>query len=143
MLSEFTERAIQSALKRYEELFSRGDVEAILEGFTDDVRVRYGAYPPFVGKHDLRDLLRQRFARIRDYRLSKRLEFISAPRFAASWTGSWVDAGSLTHMNVYGLEFLTVRGGQFCEWSAAVTVWPAEAREPVAASQSRTPVRQT
>jgi nuclear transport factor 2 (NTF2) superfamily protein len=143
MLSEFTEHAIQSALTYYEGLFSRGDVEAIVEGFTDDVRVRYGAHPEFVGKHHLRDLLRQRFARMRDYRLSKRLEFISAPRFASSWAGSWVDADSLTQMNVYGLEILTVRGGKFCEWLAVVTVWPAEAGKPVTPSQSETPARRT
>ncbi|MBH5367311.1 nuclear transport factor 2 family protein [Bradyrhizobium glycinis] len=125
MLSELTEHAIQSALTRYEELFSRGDVEAIVEDFTEDVRVRYGAHPPFAGKSQLRDLLRQRFARMRDYRLSKRLEFISAPRFASSWTGSWVDAESQMRMNVYGVELLTVRAGRFCEWSAAVTTWQA------------------
>lgn len=125
MLSEFTEQAIQAALTQYQELFSQGDVEAIVEGFTDDVRVHYGAHPPFVGKPELRDLLQHRFARMRDYRLSKRLEFISTPRFASSWTGSWVDAESQVRMNVYGVEILTVRAGRFCEWSAAVTIWPA------------------
>jgi nuclear transport factor 2 (NTF2) superfamily protein len=124
MLPELTEHTIQAALARYEELFSRGDVEAILEDFTDDVRVRYGAHPPFVGKHHLRDLLTERFVRMHDYRLSKRLDFVSAPRFASSWTGAWVDATSGQRMNIYGLEILTVRAGRFSEWSAAVTMWP-------------------
>ena len=123
MLSELTEHAIQSALLRYEELFSRGDVDAIVDDFTDDGRMHYVSHPPFAGKHHLRELLTKRFAGMRDYRLSKRLEFVSAPRFASSWTGSWVDVESRQQMNVYGLEVLTVRAGRFCEWSAAVTIW--------------------
>jgi SnoaL-like domain len=140
MLLELTERAIQLALTSYEELFSRGDVEAIVEAFSDDVRVRYGPHPPFVGKQHLRQLLQQRFAGIREYRLSKRLEFISAPRFASSWTGSCIDVETQSLMNVYGVEILTVRAGKFCEWAATVTGWPVEKGEAVMPSQS--PARQ-
>jgi hypothetical protein len=41
LLYDLSEETVRNALKRYEALFSGQDVEGILEGFADDVRVRY------------------------------------------------------------------------------------------------------
>ena len=120
---DLSEQGLQHALKNYEELFSQGDVEAILRGFADDVSVRYASYEPFVGKDRLRKMLHARFSTMRDYRLVKRLEFVKPPRFASSWTGSWIDAAGGAKMELFGLEVLTVRDGLFSEWSASVSVW--------------------
>jgi nuclear transport factor 2 (NTF2) superfamily protein len=120
---DMSESALQQALTDYEALFSRGDVERILEDFADDVRVHYASFAPFVGKDKLGAMLRRRFATMRDYRLKKQLEFVQAPRFASSWTGTWVDVASDVRMELFGLELLTVRNGRFSEWSASVSVW--------------------
>jgi SnoaL-like domain len=122
-ITDLSPTALQRALARYELLFAEGDVEAILEDFADDVRVRYGSLLPFTGKERLRATLRRRFASMRDYRLSKRLEFVCPPRYAASWTGSWIETATGARMEVFGLELLTVRDGKFVEWSASVSVW--------------------
>lgn len=127
MLPDLSEETVRKALKHYETLFSSKDVEGIVAGFADDVRVHYGSFAPFTGKSKLRDMLQQRFATMRDYRLSKRLEFVSAPRIASSWTGTWTDVDTGHRMRLYGLEVLTVRDGRFSEWSAGVSVWRAEA----------------
>jgi hypothetical protein len=121
---DLSETALQQALKNYEVLFSRGDVDGILEDFADDVRVHYASFAPFVGKDKLREMLRRRFAGMRDYQLKKRLEFVRPPRFASSWTGSWVDITTGRKMELLGLEILTVRDGKFSKWSAGVSVWP-------------------
>lgn len=123
MLPDLSEATVTSAIKRYETLFARGDVAAILEEFTDDVSVRYGTLPPFVGKGMLRQMLERRFAGMRDYRLAKQLEFIAPPRIAASWTGSWIDIAARVRMQSFGLELLTVRDGRFSEWLASVSTW--------------------
>jgi len=123
-ISDLSPVAVQQALTRYQGLFERGDVEAIIKDFADDVRVTYGPFSPFTGKEKLRSLLQQRFARMRDYRLVKRLEFVCPPRFAASWTGIWVDVSSGVKMEVFGLEVLTLKDGKFSEWSAGVSTWP-------------------
>lgn len=123
MLTVVSEATVRAALHRYEQLFSSGDVAAILDGFADDVEVRYGAYPPFTGKERQRSMLRQRFARMRDYRLSKRLEFVCGACIAASWTGSWIDVHTGAPMEVLGVELLTVRDGGFCRWTASVSSW--------------------
>jgi hypothetical protein len=125
MLMELTDTAVQAALKYYEGLFASGDIEKILEGFADDVAVRYASFAPFTGKDKLRDMLGERFASMRDYRLSKRLEFLSPPRISASWTGSWVDVATGMPMELFGLEIMTVRGGKICQWSASVSTWRA------------------
>lgn len=124
MRMELTEAGVQAALTHYERLFEQGDVEAILDGFTDDVEVRYGVAAPFVGKYNLRDMLQRRFASMRDYRLTKRLEFLSAPSFASSWTGRWIDAHTGTRMELFGLELLTVRDGKMCKWWASASARP-------------------
>jgi hypothetical protein len=71
-------------------------------------------------------MLERRFARMRDYRLSKRLEFVSPPRIASSWTGSWTDMHTGTRMQIFGVELMVVRDGKISEWSAGVSVWRAE-----------------
>lgn len=122
-ISDLSEAGVQRALADYEKLFSSGDVEGILRDFADDVRVRYSVYEPFVGKEKLRAMLLKRFASMRDYKLTKRLEFVSPPRFASSWQGTWVDSASGDRMELFGLEVLTVQDGKFTEWSASVSVW--------------------
>lgn len=124
-IDDLSEDAVRSALAHYQTLFERADVERILEDFDDNVRVRYASFPPFTGKSKLREMLQRRFATMRDYRLAKRLEFVSAPRFASSWTGSWIDVTTGDKMELYGLEILTVANGQFSEWMASVSSWRA------------------
>jgi hypothetical protein len=122
-LDKLTETAVSAALKTYEKLFSNGEVESILEGFTDDVEVHYASFPPFTGKDRLREMLQRRFAEMRDYRLSKRLEVLCPPHFVSSWTGSWIDIRTNKRMELFGLELLTVRDGKFSRWSASVSSW--------------------
>jgi nuclear transport factor 2 (NTF2) superfamily protein len=122
-----TEDVVRAAIKRYQGLFEASDVEGIVREFTDDAVIRYGPFAQFSGKDKLRTLLQQRFAAMREYRLSKRLEFISPPRIAASWTGSWVDSSG-TRMESFGVEVLTMRDGKIAEWLASVSTWHAGGR---------------
>ena len=130
-LLELTDDAVQAALRKYEKLFASGDVDGILQGFADDVRVHYGSYPPFAGKQALRELLVRRFGTMRDYRLSKKLEFVRDTRIASSWMGSWIDTASGARIEVFGIEILHVRDGLFAEWSAAVSTWHSLTRPEI------------
>jgi nuclear transport factor 2 (NTF2) superfamily protein len=122
-IENLSEDSVRSALAHYQELFARADIDGILEDFDDNVRVRYGSFAPFTGKEKLREMLRRRFATMHDYQLTKRLEFVSPPRIASSWTGSWIDTATGERMELYGLEVLTVANGKFTEWSASVSSW--------------------
>ncbi|WP_037077517.1 nuclear transport factor 2 family protein [Pseudonocardia spinosispora] len=123
---ELTESSVTAALKRYEKLFAEGDIDTIVEDFTDDVEVRYAPLPPFTGKENLRKMLKERLANIRDYRLSKQVEVLSPPQFAASWTGSWTDATTGKEIQIFGLEILTVRDGKFSRWSVSTSTWESD-----------------
>lgn len=127
-INDLSEDALRRALTCYENLFERADIDGILDDFAEDVRVRYASFPPFTGRTKLREMLQRRFATMRDYRLAKRLEFVSPPRFAASWTGSWTDVATGNRMELYGLEVLTVTNGKFSEWSASISSWRAGER---------------
>jgi nuclear transport factor 2 (NTF2) superfamily protein len=127
MLPDLSEATLRHALPRFEAMFAQGDVDAIVDLFADDAYVRYGRIPPFTGREQLREVLRQRFAQMRDYRLVKRLEFIAPPRYAASWTGTWIDTTSGHRVQSFGLELITVREGKISEWVASVSFWPADA----------------
>ncbi|WP_028925335.1 nuclear transport factor 2 family protein [Pseudonocardia acaciae] len=124
-LDKLTEAAVGAALEDYEKLFANGEVESILEGFAEDVEVHYASFPPFTGKDKLREMLQRRFAEMRDYQLSKRLEVLCPPHFVSSWTGSWIDIRTNKRMELFGLELLTVRDGKFGRWTASVSAWPA------------------
>jgi len=123
-IDDLSEQAVRDALLHYQELFARADIEGILEDFDENVSVRYASFAPFVGKAKLRAMLQRRFATMRDYQLTKRLEFVAPPQIASSWTGSWIDATSGSKIESYGIEVLTVTNGRFSEWSASVSSWP-------------------
>lgn len=124
MEQTLTDNALRAAIERYQGLFEPGDVEGIVREFTDDALVRHGPFPQFRGKDKLREMLQQWFVAMREYRLSKRLEFISPPRVAASWSGSWLDRSGI-RMECLGVELLTMREGKISEWLASVSVWRA------------------
>jgi len=64
-LKDLTEVTVRGALEEYERLFSRLDIDGIVAGFADDVRVRYSNYEPFTGKERLKTFFTRRFATIR------------------------------------------------------------------------------
>jgi ketosteroid isomerase-like protein len=62
-LKDLTEATVRGALEEYERLFSRLDVDGIVAGFADDVRVRYSNYEPFTGKERLKTFFHTTFCR--------------------------------------------------------------------------------
>jgi len=41
---------------------------------------------------------------MKDYRLTKRLEVLHPPRYAASWTAEWIDSVTRARMEGFGAE---------------------------------------
>jgi nuclear transport factor 2 (NTF2) superfamily protein len=122
-LKDLTEATVRGALEEYERLFSRLDVDGIVAGFADDVRVRYSNYEPFTGKERLKTFFTRRFAGMKDYRVAKRLEVLHPPCFAVSYTAEWIDSVTDARMEGFGTEILTVKDGLFNEWIASFSVW--------------------
>lgn len=106
-----------------EDAFGRGDIEAILRGYTDDVVIRFADIPEICGKSAAERFLRARFARQRNYRLRKTLRMLEGNMLGNFWEGEWEDAQTGKAMSGRGTEFWTIRDGKIAIWEATFNVW--------------------
>ena len=110
-------------VREAERAFGAADITAILGIFTDDVVIRFADIPEIRGKVDAERFLRARFARQRNYKLSKSLRMVEIDRIGNLWEGEWDDAQTGQKMRGRGIEFWTVRGGKIALWEAVFNVW--------------------
>ncbi len=110
-------------VKRVEALFAAGDVETIVAGYTSDVVVHFGDFPEMRGPAEVERFLRARFARQRNYRLTKDLRSMSGNVISNYWEGTWEDAQTGKRMRGRGAESWTMREGKIAMWEAAFNVW--------------------
>jgi nuclear transport factor 2 (NTF2) superfamily protein len=110
-------------VKRVEALFAAGDVEAIVAGYTPDVVAHFGDFPEMRGPAEIERFLRARFARQRNYRLTKDLRSMSGNVISNYWEGTWEDAETGKRMRGRGAESWTMREGKIAMWEAAFNVW--------------------
>jgi nuclear transport factor 2 (NTF2) superfamily protein len=117
-------------VREAERAFGAADITAILGIFTDDVVIRFAEIPEIRGKVDAERFLRARFARQRNYKLSKSLRMVESDRIGNLWEGEWDDAQTGQKMRGRGIEFWTVRDGKIALWEAVFNVWQ-DGRAPV------------
>ena len=110
-------------VKRAEAQFAAGDVDTIVAGYTSDVVVRFGDFPEMRGPAEVERFLRARFARQRNYRLTKDLRSMSGNVISNYWEGTWEDAETGKRMRGRGAESWTMREGKIAMWEAAFNVW--------------------
>lgn len=120
----------EQMVKAVERVFGEGDVSKMMAGFTDDVVVRFADRPEMHGRDEVEVFLRARFARQRNYRLTKHLRMVSGNMIGNMWEGSWEDARTGLAMQGRGTEFWTLRGGKIAVWEATFNVWEAGAPPP-------------
>lgn len=120
---EWTHAGASKLLEYYEHLFETQAVDEILSAFTEDVHVDYSGTDPFVGRDKLRGLLKTRFAKLKDYRLKKKVEYLSDSKMAASWKSEWIDIPTGRRMRGAGVEVLTREGQLYTHWVASFHGW--------------------
>jgi nuclear transport factor 2 (NTF2) superfamily protein len=123
-LNKVTRASAQRMVKKTERAFGAADVEAILEGFTDDIVIEFADLPEMRGKAAAEKFLRARFSRQKSYRLSKHLRMVEGDLIGNFWEGDWEDALTGRKMRGRGTEFWTVRDGKVAVWEATFNVWP-------------------
>lgn len=116
-----------------ERAFAAGDVAGILGGYTDDVVIRFADVPEIRGKAQAEKFLRARFARQKNYRLTKVLRMLEGNMLGNYWDGEWEDARTGKQMLGRGTEFWTIRNGKIAVWEATFNVWEkgGESRTPI------------
>ncbi|MCY3586546.1 MAG: nuclear transport factor 2 family protein [Acidimicrobiaceae bacterium] len=111
-------------LRTYEKLFSAQDIPSILEGFTDDAEVIFADVPAIRGQAAIEQFLTTRFARQRDYTLTKTLRSVVDNVVIGTWEGDWTDPETGTQMQGRGAEILTLAAdGRCARWEAYFNTW--------------------
>jgi nuclear transport factor 2 (NTF2) superfamily protein len=121
----FTREQALQVVQRAEDTFNRGDIDAILGRYADDVVIRFAGIPEIRGKDAAGKFLRARFARQKNYTLKKTLCMVDGSRIGATYAASWDDAKTGKHVLGYGAEFWQYRGGKLVLWECALSVWEA------------------
>ena len=88
-----TKPQADALLRAVEDMFHRRDVDALVNGFTEDCVVRFAEQPERRGRAVLRQLFTARLARQRDYRLTKTLMALDGNVLANTWEGIWEAGG--------------------------------------------------
>ena len=121
--SQFGREQALAMVKAAERDFAAANVEGIVAGYTDDVVIRFADVPEIRGKAQAERFLRARFARQKNYRLTKVLRMLQGNMLGNYWDGEWEDARTGKQMVGRGTEFWTVRDGKIAVWEATFNVW--------------------
>ena len=106
-------------------LFMPWNVDALVNGFTDDCVVRFGTIPEFRGHDTLRKFFTARSVRQKGYRLNKRFCTLMGDLMSNVWDGEWEDADTGQTMKGFGVEVWTMRDGKIAIWEASLSAAPA------------------
>jgi nuclear transport factor 2 (NTF2) superfamily protein len=109
-----------------ESLFMPWDIDALVDGFTEDCVVRFGIVPEFSGREALRAFFAARSARQKGYRLKKQFRTLMNDIMTNVWDGEWEDAATGRRMKGFGVEVWTMRGGKIAVWETAFNSGPAD-----------------
>lgn len=121
------------AFVRYvESLFMPWNIDALVDGFTEDCVVRFGTVPEFRGRDAIRAFFTARRSKQNGYRLKKEFRSLMNDTIANVWEGEWQDAGTGVAMRGYGVEVWVMRGGKIAIWEAAFNTGRADQASSVA-----------
>ena len=113
-------------VKHVESLFMPWNIDALVDGFTEDCEVRFGTLAQFRGREKLRAFFTARSTKQKGYRLNKQFRALAGDTIANVWSGEWQDAESGAPMKGFGAEIWRMRGGKIAVWEAAFNVARAD-----------------
>lgn len=115
-----------------ESLFMPWNIDALVDGFTDDCIVRFGTVPEFRGRDNLRKFFMARSSKQKGYRLKKQFRTLMNGIMTNVWDGEWEDAATGRRMKGFGVEVWTMRDGKIAVWETAFNSGPADEAVDVA-----------
>lgn len=114
-----TAEAARAFVKHVESLFMPWNIDALVDGFTEDCVVRFGTVSEFRGREFLRTFFTTRSSKQMGYRLEKQFRSLMNDTIANVWKGEWQDADTGAAMRGYGVEIWVMRDGKIAIWEAA------------------------
>jgi nuclear transport factor 2 (NTF2) superfamily protein len=121
-----TDEEARAFVKHVESLFMPWNIDALVDGFTEDCVVRFGTLPEFRGREALRAFFTGRSRRQRNYRLTKQFRTLMGGTITNIWDGAWEDAETGAAMKGFGVEVWLMRDGRIAVWEAAFNVARAD-----------------
>lgn len=121
-----TPEEARALVKYVESLFMPWNIDALVDGFTDDCIVRFGTVPEFRRRDALRAFFEARSAKQKGYRLKKEFRALVNDTMTNVWQGEWQDADSGIPMHGFGVELWVMRGGKIAIWEAAFNAGRAD-----------------
>ena len=119
-------------VKSVELLFMPWNIDALVDGSTDDCIVRFGTVPEFRGRDALHAFFEARKAKQKGYRLKKEFRSLMDDIITNVWDGEWEDATSAVAMRGFGVEVWVMRDDKIAIWEAAFNVSRADQSNTVA-----------
>jgi nuclear transport factor 2 (NTF2) superfamily protein len=116
----------RALVRHVESLFMPWNIDALVDGFTEDCTVRFGTVPEFRGRAALREFFTARSARQKDYRLRKQLRVLAGDTMTNVWDGEWQDVATGVSMKGFGVELWILRDGKIAVWETAFNVARAD-----------------
>jgi nuclear transport factor 2 (NTF2) superfamily protein len=102
------------------------NIDALVEGFTEDCVVRFGIIPEFSGREALRAFFTARSSKQKGYRLNKQFRTLMGDIMTNIWDGEWEDSATGRKMKGFGAEVWHMRGGRIALWETAFNSGPAD-----------------
>jgi len=127
-----TAEEAEALVRHIESLFMPWNIDALVDGFTDDCVVHFGTVPEFRGREALRAFLTARSGKQRGYRLKKSFRTLMNDTITNVWEGEWQDAESGAAMRGFGVEVWVMRDGRIAAWEAAFNTARADQTNSVA-----------
>ncbi|HEY6716190.1 MAG TPA: nuclear transport factor 2 family protein [Reyranella sp.] len=122
----WTVEEARAFVKHVESLFMPWNIDALVDGFTEDCIVRFGTLPEFRGRDVLRTFFTTRSRRQKNYRLTKQFRTLMGDTLTNVWDGAWEDAETGAPMKGFGVEVWVMRDGRIAVWEAAFNVGRAD-----------------
>ena len=121
-------------LRSVVDLFRGGDIQGLVDCFTEDCTIRYGAASEQQGRVPLRRVVTELLSRRHDLRLEKTCIAIDRNKLVIRSEESWSDKDTGKTMTAFGVEVWTMRDGKIAVWEAAASARESgEVRLPAAA----------
>jgi nuclear transport factor 2 (NTF2) superfamily protein len=127
-----TAEEARAFVQHVESLFTPWNIDALVDGFTEDCVVRFGTVPEFRGRDALRAFFAARSASQKGYRLKKQFRTLVNDTLTNVWTGEWEDVDSGVRMRGFGVEVWIMNGGRIAVWEAAFNTGRADQASSVA-----------
>jgi nuclear transport factor 2 (NTF2) superfamily protein len=106
-------------------MFNGGDIQGLVDCFTEDCTLRYGVSAGQRGRIALRRLLAELLSRRQNLRVQKTCIAIDQNKLVVRSEESWTDKETGRTMTGFGVEVWTMRAGKIAVWEAGASAGEA------------------